>query len=261
VKEVQKAAPRATLPSSLVVRALAAPPVDEAALRAAIDAIARPMLRKGVAPMLHGLLAAVGVDQLPLLETMARDYIAALRDTQRFDDASDEEPPATLFWALYMHARIAYERADYAETLRRLDAAHRHTPTAIDVASLRAKTYKRAGDAAAAFAAAEVAREMDLADRYLNNKAGKLAMRAGQRGEAVRLLHLFTKSPDGAEAYMHDLQTSWFEIEAGESALNAGEFGHALHYFRWVDKFHDDMAQERLDFCAFSLRRVCVIGV
>jgi len=251
--------PRAHLPATLAVRALAASsPVDESALRARIDPIARKMLRKGVAAMLRGLLGAVGAALLPLLDTMAGEYVAVLRDTGRFDATSEEEPASTLFWALFMHARAAYERGDHAEALKRLDAAHAHTPTSIDVASLRAKTHKRAGNATLAYQAAEAARDMDHADRYLNNKAAKYALRDGRREEAVRLISMFTRGHSDAEAYMHELQVSWFELESGEAALRDDDYGAALHYFRWVDRSCDSMESTQSDFFGYSFRKVCL---
>lgn len=57
----------------------------------------------------------------------------------------------------------------------------------------RAMVLKRAGDATSAAREMELARALDGQDRYVNGKAGKYLMRAGQGDKAIEVMGLFTK--------------------------------------------------------------------
>jgi len=57
----------------------------------------------------------------------------------------------------------------------------------------KAMVLKRAGDPLAAAEAMEEARLLDGQDRFLNGKAGKYWLRAGQVDRAEEILALFTK--------------------------------------------------------------------
>jgi hypothetical protein len=60
----------------------------------------------------------------------------------------------------------------------------------------RAMVLKRAGDSLGAAREMEFARALDGQDRYVNGKAGKYWMRAGQGDKAVEIMGLFTKVSD-----------------------------------------------------------------
>lgn len=57
----------------------------------------------------------------------------------------------------------------------------------------RARVLKRAGDPLGAAQSMEEARLLDLQDRFLNGKAAKYWLRAGEVKKAEELLVLFTK--------------------------------------------------------------------
>ncbi len=57
----------------------------------------------------------------------------------------------------------------------------------------KARVLKRAGDPFGAAKAMDLARTLDLQDRFLNTKCGKYRLRAGLFEEAVEVFGLFTK--------------------------------------------------------------------
>jgi peptide alpha-N-acetyltransferase len=61
-----------------------------------------------------------------------------------------------------------------------LNKAIEHTPTVVDLYILKAKIYKRAGDANRAATLYDEARKLDLADRYLNAVASRYRIRNDQ---------------------------------------------------------------------------------
>jgi hypothetical protein len=75
----------------------------------------------------------------------------------------------------------------------------------------KAMVLKRAGDPLGAAEAMEEARSLDGQDRFLNGKAGKYWLRAGQVDKAEEVLRLFTKvctsrGVDMATGYSADAQ-------------------------------------------------------
>jgi len=75
--------------------------------------------------------------------------------------------------------------------LAHIDEALEYTPTVIDLHLTKARIYKHAGDLAAASDECEVARKMDLADRFLNTMSTRYLLRAGSRSRARSLSRFF----------------------------------------------------------------------
>jgi peptide alpha-N-acetyltransferase len=91
------------------------------------------------------------------------------------------------------YAHPSHPSPDYAQALRLLEQADSHTPTLPEINMARALVYKRAGDPEAAAKAMEDARLLDGQDRFLNGKAGKYWLRAGEVHKASETFGLFTK--------------------------------------------------------------------
>ena len=233
LERVAAVQPRAALPPRLALRCIASNDgeANDADFTRRADALARPLLRKGVAAAYSALgdATASAPRRVAQLTALVDSYVEALRSGGRFPDAAaDSKPelPSVLFWALYLRAQCAMAVGDIEATLKWLDEAEAHTPTVIELFSFRALVLKRAGDLDGAFEEREKARRMDLADRYLNNKSAKYALRAGRRKTATKLLGMFTKQGDDPERYLHDMQCTWFELEAAACHYRAGEIGN-----------------------------------
>lgn len=106
-------------------------------------------------------------------------------------------PPTTLLWAYYYLAlhlvHPLHPNPDHARSLKLLDLALVHTPTLPELYMAKALVLKRAGDPAAAAQAMEEARILDGQDRFLNGKAAKYWLRAGDVKKSEELLAMFTK--------------------------------------------------------------------
>lgn len=117
---------------------------------------------------------------------------------------------------------------------------------------------KHAGDAVTASALLEKARELDLADRYLNTKSTKYLLRADLRLQADAVISHFTKvvpsqeaidnrkkSQEGTSAVhnLFDMQASWYELELGDSYLRAGMYSQALTQYANVEKVYTPSSQ------------------
>ena len=106
-------------------------------------------------------------------------------------------PPTALLWAYYYLAlhlsHPSHPNPSHERSLALLDTALKHTPTLPEIYMAKAMVLKRAGDLWRAAQCMEEARLLDGQDRFLNSKAGKYWLRAGEVDKSIELLGLFTK--------------------------------------------------------------------
>jgi len=123
-------------------------------------------------------------------------YFALSLDSLAFLDSSS--PPTALLWAYYYLAlhisHPLHPNPSPARSLDLLSLAAEHTPTLPEIYMARAMVLKRAGDPQGAAQAMEDARLLDGQDRFLNGKAAKYWLRAGDMKQAEDLVALFTKA-------------------------------------------------------------------
>ena len=91
--------------------------------------------------------------------------------------------------------------------LEYIEKAINHTPTLIELYIVKAKIYKHFYNYKEAYLSADKARSLDLADRYLNNKTIKYALRNDQQKQSDVLIRMFLRDPSDGNAF--DLQTLW----------------------------------------------------
>jgi tetratricopeptide (TPR) repeat protein len=130
-----------------------------------------------------------------------------LPSTQRANFPDTIAPPTTLLWAYYFYAlhlsHPLHPNPSHSRSLEYLSKAMEHTPTLPELYMAQAMVLKRAGDPLGAAKAMEEARSLDGQDRFLNAKAAKYWLRAGEVKKAEDLVSLFTKvRPSRNDGYM-----------------------------------------------------------
>ncbi|CAM8997376.1 unnamed protein product [Rhodiola kirilowii] len=222
----------------------------------AADNYIRPLLTKGV-PSLFSDLSSL-YDQpgkANILENLILELEHSIRTTGGYPGRDDKEPPSTLLWTLFFLAQHYDRRGQYAVALAKVDEAIEHTPTVIDLYSVKSQILKHAGDLAAAAALADEARCMDLSDRYINSECVKRMLQADQVTLAEKTAVLFTK--DGEQNNnLQDMQCMWYELASGESFLRQGDLGRALKKFLAVEKHYNDITEDQFDFHSYCLRKM-----
>ncbi|KAK1312323.1 hypothetical protein QJS10_CPA07g00530 [Acorus calamus] len=224
--------------------------------REAADNYIRPLLTKGV-PSLFSDLSPL-YDQpgkADILEKVILDLEDSIRSTGGFPGSAQEEPPSTLLWTLFLLAQHYDRRGQYDIALAKINEAIEHTPTVIDLYSVKSRILKHAGDLPAAANLADEARSMDLADRFLNSECVKRMLQADQVGLAEKTVVLFTKEGD-QHNNLHDMQCMWYELASGESYLRQGDLGRALKNFLAVEKHYADITEDQFDFHSYCLRKM-----
>ncbi|KAL6614916.1 hypothetical protein ACP70R_037186 [Stipagrostis hirtigluma subsp. patula] len=222
----------------------------------AADNYVRPLLTKGV-PSLFSDLSPLyeHPGKANILEQLFLKLEDSIRTSGCFPGSPQKEPPSTLLWTLFLISQHYDRRGQYEIALNKIDEAISHTPTVIDLYSVKGKILQHAGNFAAAAALADEARSMDLADRYLNSECVMQMLQADQVGLAEKTAVLFTKDGD-QHNNLHDMQCMWYELASGESYYRQGDLGRALKNFLAVEKHYADMTEDQFDFHSYCLRKM-----
>ncbi|TYI26802.1 hypothetical protein ES332_A05G136600v1 [Gossypium tomentosum] len=216
----------------------------------------KPLLTKGV-PSLFSDLSPL-YDQpgkADILEQLILELEHSISGDGRYPDRTEKEPPSTLLWILFFLAQHYDRRGQYDIALSKIDEAMQHTPTVIDLYSVKSRILKHAGDLVAAASLADEARCMDLADRYINSESVKRMLQADQVALAEKIAVLFTKDGD-QHNNLHDMQCMWYELASGESYFRQGDLGRALKKFLAVEKHYADITEDQFDFHSYCLRKM-----
>ncbi|GAB2269440.1 N-alpha-acetyltransferase 16, NatA auxiliary subunit [Dionaea muscipula] len=220
------------------------------------DNYIRPLLTKGVPSLFSDLSPLYNQPgKADILEKLILELEQSIRKTGGFPGRLDKEPPSTLMWTFFLLAQHYDRRGQYEVALAKIDEAIEHTPTVIDLYSVKSRILKHAGDLTAAAALADEARCMDLADRYINSECVKHMLQADQVSLAEKTAVLFTKDGD-QHNNLHDMQCMWYELASGESYFRQGDLGRALKKFLAVEKHYADITEDQFDFHSYCLRKM-----
>ncbi|XP_060205680.1 N-terminal acetyltransferase A complex auxiliary subunit NAA15-like isoform X2 [Lycium barbarum] len=224
--------------------------------REAAENYIRPLLTKGVPSLFSDLYPLYDhPGKADILGELVLKLEQSLKNTGGYPGSAEKEPPSTLMWTLFYLAQHYDRRGQSDIALTKIDEAIEHTPTVIDLYSVKSRILKHAGDLAAAAALADEARCMDLADRYVNSECVKRMLQADQVALAEKTAVLFTK--DGEQHNnLYDMQCMWYELASGESYLRQGELGRALKKFLAVEKHYADITEDQFDFHSYCLRKM-----
>ncbi|KAF9690047.1 hypothetical protein SADUNF_Sadunf01G0155300 [Salix dunnii] len=223
--------------------------------RKAADNYIRPLLTKGVPSLFSDLSPLYDHSgKADILEKLILELENSLRISGGYPGRSEKEPPSTLLWTLFLLAQHYDRRGQHDVALSKIDEAIEHTPTVIDLYSVKSRILKHAGDLAAAATLADEARCMDLADRYINSECVKRMLQADQVALAEKTALLFTKDGD-QHNNLHDMQCM-YELASGESYFRQGDLGRALKKFLAVEKHYADITEDQFDFHSYCLRKM-----
>ncbi|KAK8664233.1 hypothetical protein V6N13_084031 [Hibiscus sabdariffa] len=216
----------------------------------------KPLLTKGVPSLFSDLSPLYDhPGKANIIEQLVLELEHSIRTDGRYPDRTEKEPPSTLLWILFFLAQHYDRRGQYDVALSKIDEAIQHTPTVIDLYSVKSRISKHAGDLSAAASLADEARCMDLADRYINSECVKRMLQADQVALAEKTAVLFTKDGD-QHNNLHDMQCMWYELASGESFFRQGDLGRALKKFLAVEKHHADITEDQFDFHSYCLRKM-----
>mmetsp|Transcript_22357 Transcript_22357/g.44641 ORF Transcript_22357/g.44641 Transcript_22357/m.44641 type:complete len:889 (+) Transcript_22357:86-2752(+) len=213
-------------------------------------------LKKGVPSLGSDVLRLVSVDGVRVTDpeaVRAHPVYEAVRGL-----AADLKPRAPEVWTCYLQAQLCEAVGDYEEGIALLDSCIGKAPddkAKGDLLERKARLLKLSGDIDAAVEAMNEARELDKADRYINNKTTKYLLRAGKPDEAEATIGLFTRHEANPSQNLFEMQCSWFELEYARAMQRKGDIGKALKKFACIEKHFEDFADDQFDFHNYCIRR------
>jgi len=101
----------------------------------------------------------------------------------------------------------------------------------------------------------EFARELDLADRFLNTRAVRALLRANRVAQAEKVIALFTVDQETGYSNLHSMQALWWEQEMGAAYFRLGLLGKALKRFQTVESHFTTIRDDEHDFHAYCTRK------
>jgi peptide alpha-N-acetyltransferase len=266
---------------------------DGSSFSIALDKYVRPWLKKGIPSLFQSLKDLYNKKQnVELIQRLFESYEKTLRaesrlppvvNQQQQEEENVEKSQEILVWVLAFLSQHYDHTGQIQQAIDKVDRAITLDPKVVELHTIKSKIMKHAGDLTSASQLSDHARELDLADRYLNCHTVKYMLRAGQIEKANSLAVLFTKDntpakeaaakdadPLNSLKNLHEMQCIWYEYELGKAykklcTNNATEkpsskgfenMGRALHQFKYILKHFDDMHEDQFDFHSYCLRKM-----
>ncbi|KHN98615.1 Alpha-acetyltransferase 15, NatA [Metarhizium album ARSEF 1941] len=169
--------------------------------------------------------------------------------------SKDKGEAAALFF-LAQHYNYYLSR-DLAKAMSYIEKALEKDPKSVDFHMTKARILKHSGETQKAMEIMDMARKLDLKDRYINSKAAKYQLRNNENDRAIKTVGLFTRADTvgGPLADLLDMQCVWYLTEDGEAYARQGNIGLALKRFHAVANIFDVWQEDQFDFHTFSLRK------
>lgn len=143
---------------------------------------------------------------------------------------------------------------DVENALKYVNLAIEHTPTLIDLYTLKGKIMQIAGDRTKAAAIYEEARCLDTADRALNAISAIYQVKAGLVDQGSDTIGIFFKDC-GYESTVHDNQCLWFEQVCGKKLYQLGKYQESLKEYTFSINHIKNMIDDQYDYYLYSLRK------
>ena len=215
-------------------------------------------VRKGVPPLF--------VDLQPLysdpvkgkvLEQTALRFLENLEQHGSFEeDGKVQEPPTCLLWTYYYVSQQYDAKEDYVAALELVNKAIEHTPTLIELFTLKGKIYKHAGNPEQAVLCLDEAQSMDTADRYINCKCAKYMLRANKVKDAETMCGKFTREGIPAMENLNEMQCMWFQTECATAFQRLGQYGESLKKCYEIDRHFTEIIEDQFDFHTYCMRKM-----
>ncbi|CAM9940380.1 unnamed protein product [Ectocarpus sp. 4 AP-2014] len=126
----------------------------------------------------------------------------------------------------------------------------------LDFLQRKGRVLRKMGALTRAAEAVDSARMLDKADRYMNSKATKYLLRAGQIPKAEQTIAIFTRHEGDPQHNLFEMQCSWFELEWAEAQIRAGKPGLAMKKALAVHTHFEDFVEDQFDFHTYCMRKV-----
>ncbi|KAI0711428.1 NMDA receptor-regulated protein 1a [Earliella scabrosa] len=219
----------------------------------------RTRLEKGVPSLFADLKSLYRtVEKRDIIESVATSILSTLSHPPA-SPCPSETDPTMYIWTLYFLAQHHSFLGRHKQAIELLDEAITHTPTLPELYMFKARVLKRSGDPFGAAKCMDLARTLDLQDRFLNTKSGKYRLRAGLIEEAVEIFGLFTKKDAQSPSQdLEDMQSLVYLTEEADAQLRNGNLAMALKKYDAIHRIFDVFEDDQFDFHGYSVRKFTI---
>jgi tetratricopeptide (TPR) repeat protein len=141
----------------------------------------KPLLIKGAPSVIQDLKEFYcDAQKVAAIEKLLLSYLENMNATSVLEkDDKVEQDPTVMLWLMYFISHHYLFKKDVENALKFVNQAIEHTPTLIDLYTLKGKIMQVAGNRTEASRLFEEARVLDQADRALNAIAACYQVKAG----------------------------------------------------------------------------------
>jgi len=222
--------------------------------RQRFDEYLRPFFIKGLPSVFNDIRELLrDGEKAKIIEDLCVKHSQSLEEKNTFFGSDQEENPCCLLWSYLFLAGYFNWKEDFNRAMEYIEKAIQHTPTLIELYTMKAKIFKNSFNYKLAGESADKARAMDIADRYPNNLTVKYKIRNNEIEDAEKMLKTFIR--DSSDANIHELQYQWYEYELGNAHLRLNQFGPGLRQFKFIEKHFQDFYEDQFDFHTYCLRK------
>lgn len=197
--------------------------------------------------------------KIKIIEDLALSYIANLQENISFDKdpgTKNSENKTSILWVYYYLAQHYDYMGHYEKALDYVRLAIEHTPTLIELLTLKGKIYKHLGDVEKAVEEVNEAQKLDTADRYLNSKCAKYLLRANKVQQAEDMFSKFTRAGVTVTENLNEMQCMWFQIETANAYHRMEKYGLALKKCYELDSYFNEVTEDQFDFHTYCMRKM-----
>jgi peptide alpha-N-acetyltransferase len=192
------------------------------------------------------------------LDAIHSDAVAAgkaLRTGGVVPGSGSSGAPTDVMWTLANQAAHQRRIGNGEAALALAEEALAHSPTVIELYSLKARCLKTLGRLEDAADVLDMARGLDLADRHINTKCVKYMLAAGRPGPAADTMALFARQDGDPLFNIIDMQHLWYCIHSADAYAAEGNVALALKRYHNVHAHFSTFIEDQFDFHQYVLRR------
>lgn len=229
--------------------------LDGEEFRQRFDEYLRPFYIKGLPSVFIDVRELLNdAEKAKIIEDLCVKHSQSLEEKNTFFGSDQQENPCCVLWSYLFLAGYFNWKEDFNRAMQYIEKAIDHTPTLIELYTMKAKIFKNCYNYKLAGETADKARLMDFADRYPNNLTVKYKIRNGEIEAGDALLKTFIR--DSSDANIHELQYMWYETELGNAHLKLKQFGPGFRQFKFIEKHFQDFYEDQVYFVILSFEKL-----
>lgn len=168
----------------------------------------------------------------------------------------NSENKTLILWVYYYLAQHFDYLGQHEKALEYVRKAMDHTPTLIELLTLKGKIFKHMGEFDKAAEQLNEAQRLDTADRYLNSKCAKYLLRANKVPQAEEMCSKFTRAGVSVMENLNEMQCMWFLKETADAYYRMGMYGMALKKCYEIDGYFSEVTEDQFDFHTYCMRKM-----